>query len=1150
MTNSPNQNQRSKPEDNYYFKYLESVKGKAPSNSGSSNPYEEILKKNPPKKPEDNYYYQYLQNKKSQESDKKDIQLPDLVPSQDKPIVPEGDNADGDIIDTIKESSLTGLQKLADIVDYPANVSRSAIKGYTEGGLDRALEYGKQAVYKDRETSPREIKEILGERLTGKKVPEMNFETGRFDAGDVVDFGGDFATDLATDPLTYLTAGLSSLAKIAKGGKAVKAAKAAKTAQRVDTATGATLGGAYGLGAAPDDASFKERLLYGAGGAAVGGSIGHGGPGKYVTSKLSKLADSAVDIVQKDLAKNYGVAKEGIHQTQVKATGVRQGRHQALEGLSDSEKIATTEIMETLKTDFVKAREQFLEENHGLLKNQHETHQQYMDWLKVKNPGTRIKKLEKELKLGDEAIELGLDEASELALKRKFVEYRKEIDFLRKSRDYRFVDRVKKNYRDLDKKWNEAFKEASIHAEKFVESNSYLKVLEEADFFVKEAVKKWEDHNARVVKDYNDMVAARTVQEEMSKAMQKQASGQKVDLEKVRQQALAKAGEKELVGIRWHTPDVYPQNPILTVDKMFQEAKEIKQLGPKKLHAARSKERSDSASVLADYFMQKGYKSDAAKAKALDEIYAKYADNFAKTFLTAEQRTAQKNVKKYFDRMESNSFGKILAGYDKLNSFNKKLMLGASLLWHKNQLWDNLFKSYVESGFMGIPKYANEMTKTLPLIQTDIKKIINNQDALFKDPLTMDAIKYKVIDNTNFKEFADDHVKVYLRGEQGLLDVPKTGEEAVGKLKYLSGLKKGLKPFDMALNQSMKAGQLMENASRFATWKHIRNAHMKAGMDADDAAKTAAEVVKRAYFDYGDIHYFEKAVLKRIIPFYTFTSRNMPYWAKVAFDPDRARKMLDIMRARDLIGEDPKGDDHLFMPKYVAENNPRMFDDDEQGNKVYLTSPSMSLDEAAKGISALFTNLDHFLQQVSPMIKGPIEIITDEDFFTGGTLFPSTQQYESRGKNLYSRGATYYQAQEKANQAWNIVKDELKEWGITNKDIQNFALDAGIELDPVTKDPIAHKDFPVLAIKIFESFVPLGILNSVMGGIHKRATGKTTYRESAIPLTTPFQLIKQSPLQQSGEVQRKLNKVNQRILKQVGEESRLDKLLNQEDEEE
>ena len=99
--------------------------------------------------------------------------------------------------------------------------------------------------------------------------------------------------------------------------------------------------------------------------------------------------------------------------------------------------------------------------------------------------------------------------------------------------------------------------------------------------------------------------------------------------------------------------------------------------------------------------------------------------------------------------------------------------------------------------------------------------------------------------------------------------------------------------------RGMAFGRTIENNSRLA---HFMDRTIGRGKSAEEAALS----VKKYLFDYGDLTHFERTVMKRAMPFYTWTRKNIPLqlealmtmpekFAPLAI-PFRNRDPLDLLR--------------------------------------------------------------------------------------------------------------------------------------------------------------------------------------------------------------------------------------------------------------
>jgi hypothetical protein len=72
-----------------------------------------------------------------------------------------------------------------------------------------------------------------------------------------------------------------------------------------------------------------------------------------------------------------------------------------------------------------------------------------------------------------------------------------------------------------------------------------------------------------------------------------------------------------------------------------------------------------------------------------------------------------------------------------------------------------------------------------------------------------------------------------------------------------------------------------------------------------DTAAEAARFTNRHLFDYGDLTQFEKSVLRRVLPFYTFTARNTPQQVRALLE--RPGKYANLEKVREEARRRPAG---------------------------------------------------------------------------------------------------------------------------------------------------------------------------------------------------------------------------------------------------
>lgn len=147
----------------------------------------------------------------------------------------------------------------------------------------------------------------------------------------------------------------------------------------------------------------------------------------------------------------------------------------------------------------------------------------------------------------------------------------------------------------------------------------------------------------------------------------------------------------------------------------------------------------------------------------------------------------------------------------------------------------------------------------------------------------------------------------------------------------------------------------------------------------------AAELVKKTQLDYESMSDFERQVMKRIAPFYTFTRKNVPKQIERALT--EPAKSLMLTRPFGQSGEN-------YVPGQLAGGIAvPLGGTDAEGNQRYLSGLGLPFEEAYGRIQGGTSTPDMFwnsvrglLASTNPLIKGAIENATGVSLSTGREL--------------------------------------------------------------------------------------------------------------------------------------------------------------------
>jgi hypothetical protein len=182
-------------------------------------------------------------------------------------------------------------------------------------------------------------------------------------------------------------------------------------------------------------------------------------------------------------------------------------------------------------------------------------------------------------------------------------------------------------------------------------------------------------------------------------------------------------------------------------------------------------------------------------------------------------------------------------------------------------------------------------------------------------------------------------------------------------------------------------GDVVEGTNRGALYLGLR----KQGFAPAEAAKQ----VLAAHFDYTPAAYtpFERAVMRRLVPFYSFSRNNIPLQLSQMIQSPGGMGATLARVSGDLRQQGG------FLPEYLGQGLavPLGEEDPSTGLRRYLTRldlpPEQALDFVKGGPDWLAQSLMGAAGQLNPLVKGPLEYATGKQFFTGrdiGDLYSMT----------------------------------------------------------------------------------------------------------------------------------------------------------------
>lgn len=175
------------------------------------------------------------------------------------------------------------------------------------------------------------------------------------------------------------------------------------------------------------------------------------------------------------------------------------------------------------------------------------------------------------------------------------------------------------------------------------------------------------------------------------------------------------------------------------------------------------------------------------------------------------------------------------------------------------------------------------------------------------------------------------------------------------------------------------ANQFVENQARLSAFLAAKGKGM-----ADDVA---GSLVDRALYNYSNEAYttFERGMMMRAIPFYRWMKSNTTHMVDLLIK--NPGKLTPIMHAKN-VSQDVNPVDESVMPAYLRGLNPISLPfKDKGGNQVQLASeglfPLGDLERLAQFVADPKGAPADVVAQLSPLLKTPLELVFNRDLFYG-----------------------------------------------------------------------------------------------------------------------------------------------------------------------
>lgn len=330
----------------------------------------------------------------------------------------------------------------------------------------------------------------------------------------------------------------------------------------------------------------------------------------------------------------------------------------------------------------------------------------------------------------------------------------------------------------------------------------------------------------------------------------------------------------------------------------------------------------------------------------------------------------------------------LLRAFDKAQGLWKASVTSIFPAFHGRNAISNVFLNYLDIGLSAISPARHATAAHLLKQNADVSKlemmVLAGGEAGEAAQKTLDSLLAKPV-------LTDDLGKVWTFGEirtevknrrvafgdefTGFLDIREDIASRLGEAVKKPGqvFRTTLNPLSQQ-NAAFKAGRKVGNAIE----QQARVLNFVTNLERTGDVVTAAERTKQFLFDYTNLSDFEKTFMRRLMPFYTFTRKNLELQiTQLAKQPEKLATMAKMFTSisEGMSGSSLTEEEFQKLPEFLQEGLGIVTKRD--GNNITL------INTIGTPVEAFFSSIqpNAILGSISPVIAIPLQIQIGKHFF-------------------------------------------------------------------------------------------------------------------------------------------------------------------------
>lgn len=311
-------------------------------------------------------------------------------------------------------------------------------------------------------------------------------------------------------------------------------------------------------------------------------------------------------------------------------------------------------------------------------------------------------------------------------------------------------------------------------------------------------------------------------------------------------------------------------------------------------------------------------------------------------------------------------------GFDAVTSLFKRSVTGLFAPFHIRNFVSGIIQNYEVLGLAALNPQALNAGRKLAWLQVTGGKVPKGTMKVAGTEVSMQQVYKQFMDRFGSDSFYATDFYTAIKAGSNIKKAEKVLSKSAARSTF--GFEKDniiplLGQDAIPMRSARAIGQFIEHQQKATTYL--------ISLSQGKTIQESLSIAEKAGFDYRALTAFESQILRRIIPFYSFTRKNIELQLRtLGENPQRINQVLSFFRNT---GDTANADEKQSLPDYIKNSIGIKLTDLPNGIKQYISSFGTPIEQFAGLVNGNPILLA--ISMTNPILKAPIEIGIGKDSF-------------------------------------------------------------------------------------------------------------------------------------------------------------------------